>query len=292
VSNRVTAGNRRRVVVGGAAVVAALVLVWSTSGERGAPLVTASPILAVPPDSEFAGVVELERRAGPWLVRVIHDTASDERVFDLSLNGRRAWAVRAADIHVLYLARDITGDDVPDVVVEQFSGGMHCCIQTTVLGLGAALQVHGTIYGGDGDVEFEDLDRDGAMEARVGDWRFAYWREYAFVETQVPEVILRFTPQGYRPACDLMATPPPDSAALSDKARELSDGWTAGDPPPELWGYAVELVYQGHARRAWRFLDLAWPPSIPGKHEFVRDLRSRLQGSPCWSEPPSERRTA
>jgi len=274
------------------ALVAAIVLLRSRSGERGAPTATGAPIMAVPPDSEFSGVVEVERRVGDYLLRVIHDTTGDERVFDLKLRGRRAWAVRAANIRLLRIGRDITGDGVPDVIVEQFSGGMHCCTQSTVLGLGSAVHDYGTINGADGEVEFEDTDGDGVLEVRIGDWRFAYWREYAFVETQVPDIILHFTPEGYRPACDLMRGQPPDSAALTDKARELSDGWTSGDPPAELWGYAVELVYQGHASLAWRFLDLAWPPKISGKAEFERDLREQLEGSPCWSEPPKTRPSA
>lgn len=274
------------------ALVAAIVLLRSRSGERGARTATGAPIMAVPPDSEFSGVVEVTRRVGDYLLRVIHDTTSDERVFDLKLRGRRAFAARAVSIRLLHIGRDITGDGVPDVVVEQFSGGMHCCTQSTVLGLGPALHDYGTINGADGEVEFEDADGDGVLEARIGDWRFAYWREYAFVETQVPDVILHLTPEGYRPACDLMREPAPDSAALADKARELSDGWTTGDPPAELWGYAVELVYQGHAGLAWHFLDLAWPRTIPGRTEFERDLREQLQGSPCWSEPPKTRPSA
>lgn len=281
-----------RVVAVALMVVGALAVLRSRSGERGAPLRTATPILAVPPDSEFAGVVETERRVGDWVLRVIHDTTANERVFDLRRRSRRAWAVRAANIRLLHVARDITGDGIPDVVVEQFSGGMHCCTQSTVLGLGPELKDYGTINGADGEVEFEDVDGDGVLEARVGDWRFAYWREYAFVETQVPDVILRYAPDGYHPACDLMRTDPPDSAALAARARELSDGWAAGDPPADIWGYAVDLVYQGHAQLAWRFLDLAWPARISGKDEFVRELRARLQDSPCWSEPPQPRPAA
>lgn len=267
----------------------AILVLRARSGERGTRTVTAAPIMAVPPDSEFAGVIAVERRVGEFLLRVYHDTTADERVFDLKLRGRRVFAARAANIRLLFVARDITGDGVPDVVVEQFSGGMHCCTQSTVLGLGPEFRDYGTIFGADGEVEFEDLDGDRVLEARVGDWRFAYWRDYAFVETQVPEVVLRFTPEGYRPACDLMREEPPDSATLWARARELSDGWASGDPPADLWGYAVDLIYQGHAILAWRFLDLAWPRSVTGKTEFIQDLRDRLRGGPCWGEPPKPR---
>jgi hypothetical protein len=86
-----------------------------------------------------------------------------------------------------------------------------------------------------------------------------------------------------------MRQPPPDTAGLAERAKELSDGWVSGEPPAELWGYAVDLVYQGHPELAWHFFDLAWPPTVSGKREFLRDLQARLRGSPCWSPPPSGR---
>lgn len=275
---------------------ALLALVWlllpHRTAERGAaraPERTAAPFLAVPPDSEFSGPIEAEHRVGEYLIRVYADTAAKERIVDIKRAGRRAFAARAAMIRIHDIGRDITGDGVPDVVVETFTGGIHCCTQAVVLGLGDALRIHGTIDGADGDVEFEDLDRDGVLEARINDWRFAYWRDYPFAETQAPEVVLRFKDGGYRPACDLMREAAPDSTTLRARARELRDDWDDGDPPADLYGYAVDLVYQGHADLAWRFLDLAWPSGIPGEAEFVRDLRAQLSNSPCWSEPPSAR---
>jgi hypothetical protein len=189
------------------------------------------------------------------------------------------------------VGRDLTGDGVPDLVVEEFTGGMHCCTQAVVIGLGDALRVHGTINGADGDIVFGDLDHDSVPEVTVRDFRLAYWRDYDFADTQAPEVILRFQDGTYRAACDLMREPAPDSATLAAKARELRDDWDGGDPPADLFGYAVDLVYQGQADAAWRFLDLAWPASIPGKTEFVRDLRAELSNGPCWSEPPHPRPT-
>lgn len=260
--------------------------------ERGTarpPEPTAAPFLALPPDSEFAGPVEEEHRVGQYLLRVYADTAAKELIVDIKREGRRVYAARAVTIQLHQIGRDITGDGVPDLVIEESTGGMHCCTQVVVLGLGDPLRVHGTIDGADGDVTFEDLDRDGIPEVRLQDWRFAYWRDYAFAETQAPEVILRFRDGAYRPACDLMRDDPPDAAALAAKARELRGDWESGDPPADLYGYAVDLVYAGHADLAWRFLDMAWPATIPGKAEFLRDLRSQLANSPCWSAPPAPR---
>jgi len=253
---------------------------------------TARPIQVLPPDSAIAGRVETERRVGEYLVRLLRDSASGDRIADIELRGRRVYAVRAPDVRLEQVGRDLTGDHVPDVVIQQFSGGMHCCTQATVLGLGDTLRNLGTIEGADGDVTFEDVDGDGRYEAKVGDWRFAYWRDYPFSDTEVPDVVLRFRDGTWSAACDLMRENPPTERELQARARQLTTGWADGDPPADVYGYAVDLVYQGHPDLAWRFLDLAWPTRIGGKADFVRDLRERLQGSPCWSPPQTDTRPA
>ena len=251
---------------------------------------TARPIRVLPPDSAIAGRVETEHAVGAWTVRLIADTVAGEKVAEVRRAGHRAMAVRAVSVRLEFVGRDVTGDRIPDVVIEAFTGGAHCCTQALVLGLGDTLMDYGLIDGADGDIDFEDLDGDSVPEVRVGDWRFAYWRDYPFVESEVPDVILRFERGAYRAACDLMSEDAPDERTLRQRARSLASGWVGGDPPPALYGYAVDLVYAGHPDLAWRFLDLAWPTQIQGKDDFVRDLRDRLAGSPCWSPPPAERR--
>lgn len=280
---------------GGAAIVLAAIalLFWRGSAtlrpRRGAP--TARAIRVLPPDSVIAGPVLEEHRVGAYVIRLIADSAARERIVDIKQNNHRVFAARAADARLEYVGKDVTGDHVPDVVVQAFSGGMHCCTQATILKLGAQLVTVATIEGADGDVEFDDMDGDGIPEVKVGDWRFAYWREYAFVETQVPEVILRYDHGVYRAACDLMKEPAPDRAALDRKARALTDGWLSGDPPAEFYGYILDLIYGGNADLAWRWADRAWPAGIAGKDEYLADFKERLQGSACWGAPPPERPT-
>jgi hypothetical protein len=250
---------------------------------------TARPVRVVPPDSAIAGRIEEEYTVGRYTLQLIADTAARERIVDVRLDGRRVYAARAMTIRLERIGTDITGDGVPDVIVQAYTGGAHCCSQALVLSLGDTLGDHGAIDGADGEIEFEDVDGDSLPEARIGDWRFAYWRDYAFVETIAPTVILKFRDGAFRPACDLMHDDPPGERTLRQRARELSRGWVAGDPPPDLYGYAVDLVYAGNAGAAWRFLDLAWPARVPGRDDFVRGLRERLAGSPCWSPAPGPR---
>jgi hypothetical protein len=278
-----------RIAAATALVLAGAAFLASRAGERGqvrpdAPV--AGAIEVPPPDSAIPGPVLAESTVGAFVLRVVSDTVANDRIVDITQNGHRVFALRAADARLELVGRDITGDHVPDAVVRTFSGGMHCCAQAIVLGLGTSLRRLGTIDGADGDIVFDDLDNDSIPEVKIGDFRFAYWRDYPFAETQVPDVVLAWRAGQYRPACDLMREDPPTPAMLTRKARELTAGWSEGDPPVGFWGYAVDLVYGGHPDIAWRFLDRAWPAAIPGKDEFTADLKEKLRGSPCWSPPP------
>jgi hypothetical protein len=69
---------------------------------------------------------------------------------------------------------DLDGDAEPEVVLDVFSGGAHCCVVTRVL------DWTGTEYGlvdrnfRDAGYELRDLDGDGVPEFRSADARFAY----------------------------------------------------------------------------------------------------------------------
>jgi hypothetical protein len=279
-----------RIAVATLVVLLAAVFLARKAGEKGsarpdAP--SAGAIRVPPPDSAIAGVVDTQATVGEYTIRVIKDTAQGDRVVDITRTGHRVFAMRANDAHLELVGHDLNNDHVPDVVIQAFSGGMHCCSQAIVLGLGSTVQRLGTIDGADGEIVFDDLDGDGMPDVKVGDFRFAYWRDYAFAETQVPDVILAWREGAYRPACDMMRDDAPSSATLAARARELTRGWTQGDPPAAYWGYAVDLIYGGHPDVAWRWLERSWPAGIGGKDEFLRDLRDKLQGSPCWSPPAS-----
>ena len=279
----------RTSVVSALVLAAALGLAWAIAAHGRADARVALPMRALPPDSDFAGRITAQQVVGPYQIRVYIDTSAGDQVLDIKRAGRRVYARRGEQLALDHVGEHLTGDRAPGLVVSEYTGGLHCCTRVTVLGLGPELRDYGTIEGGDGDVEFEDLDGDGVPEVRVGDWRFAYWRDVPFSDTPVPEVVLRFRSDGYRVACDLMRVPAPDSTELLKKARRLGRGWASGDPPTDLWAYAVDLVYGGHPDLAWTFLDMAWPGAIPGKAEFVRDLREMLASSPCWGEPPAAR---
>ncbi len=281
---------RASAILAAVIVVAAVGWWWSSGRWRGttgpAVLPTAAPIRAVPPDSAIDGPVVDHRTLGSYTIRVVEDTASHERVVDITHAGHRVFARRSADWRIEHFGENLTGDGQPNLLLIEFTGGLHCCTRGTVLSLGRGFRDYGTIDGADGDVTLDDVDHDGIPEIKVGDFRFAYWRDVPFSDTPVPDVIYRFRKDHYEVACDLMHEDPPDDATLRRQARDLAHGWTTGDPPVDLWSAAVDYVYSGNPDAAWRLLDLAWPQGNPGEADFVADLKSRLAGSPCWTPGP------
>ena len=89
-----------------------------------------------------------------------------------------ALAVRGCEVPycrpVGVTVRDLDSDGEPEVLVDVFTGGAHCCTLTQLFtwnGTGYDRRTHGWA---DAGYTLEDLDRDGRPELRSADARFAY----------------------------------------------------------------------------------------------------------------------
>jgi hypothetical protein len=181
-------------------------------------------------------------------------------------------------------AKDITGNDIPDLIVRGFTGGAHCCESTYIFELGEALRLVDVIDTAHSSARFEDLDGDTIPEVRLNDWTFAYWAT-AFASSPAPEVILRYQAGRYRPAIDLMRRPAPED--LEAKAQEIqaeTEEIQETGPSPLLWHVMLDLIYSGQTQLAWSFFEENWPADLPGKEDFLVSFLSQLSTSPYWPE--------
>src|SRR5437868_11783676 len=124
------------------------------AGERGTvkpDVPVAGAIRVLPPDSTIGGPVMADSTIGAYQIRLVKDTVANDRIVDIRENGHRVFAMRAADARLESVGRDVNGDHVPDVIVQAFTGGIHCCSQATVLELGPTIRQLGVIDGADGD---------------------------------------------------------------------------------------------------------------------------------------------
>jgi hypothetical protein len=87
---------------------------------------------------------------------------------------------------------DLDGDGPPDVLLDLFTGGAHCCVESELVALTADGGVRRVVHGwGDGGYRLSDLDGDGLSEFVSADDRFAYaFTAYAF--SALPLQILSF----------------------------------------------------------------------------------------------------
>ncbi len=224
-----------------------------------------------------------------------------EGCFEIFKNGQRVYARRSYKFQVvempgisaresrILMGKDITSDGEPDLVVSEWTGGAHCCFLFYVFRIGKEFRKLATIDAAHGDLPpFQDLDGDSNLEIVLYDWTFAYWNA-SFAFSPAPKVILRFHDNTYRLANDLMRKPAPSQKELEKQAKEVREilkdfGEIPYSSASDLWGVMLDLIYTGHAKLAWQFLDMAWPKDLPGKEGFLNDFRAHLSESPYWPE--------
>lgn len=196
------------------------------------------------------------------------------------------------------MGNDITGDGEPDLLVSEWTGGAHRRYIFYLFQIGKEFKELEIIENDDGcEGYFEDIDGDGSMEFIGKDYVFSDWHA-SFACSPFPRVILKCHRGKYRLALGLMTTPLPAKdkeqevlAEIKERQERLaaaqasaSDAWIYNDVvlPSEVWGYMLDLIYSGHPREAWLFLDKVWPQGAPGKEEFIKDFKKQLSMSYYW----------
>jgi hypothetical protein len=206
---------------------------------------------------------------------------SDPGWFEITKNGKRVYCERGIRFSIKGSTRegvalpkpgiDINSDGIPELVVENWSGGAHCCFTYSVFSIGKRFKKIAKIEGMNTGIIFRDIDGDGNYEVILSDWSFAYW-ETSFAFSPAPKVILRWENGKYVVATDLMRKAPREPKELEKYTREVAeiftkaeDGTLYGFWGPKLWGYMLDLIYEGNMDQARTLLDMAWPVGrIPG----------------------------
>jgi hypothetical protein len=210
-----------------------------------------------------AYVVEEERLIGTYTVRLWHNTADDawgyDNIVTISANDQilaqieMAWGIGALT------GSDVTGEGNPDVIIETFTGGAHCCFSTIVYDLGPTLnQVLKTRESNCGG-GFEDLDGDAIPEFITCDDLFAYvYCPYA--SSPMVQAVLQYDPaQGYVPVG-------PYFSHLYTEAIAQHTDMAQNAVPEELgeWDQTtkcavlpliLDYLYTGQADQAWTKLN-------------------------------------
>lgn len=68
----------------------------------------------------------------------------------------------------------MTGDGEPDIVIEEWSGGAHCCMTSHMFQIGEKFRLIVSIAGGHSSPVFRDITGDGIPEVFVLSWYGPY----------------------------------------------------------------------------------------------------------------------
>ncbi len=186
---------------------------------------------------------------------------------------------------------DFSGDKIPDILEETFTGGAHCCWkyrafikeEKGVKALNLDERDHGLLS--------KDVNDDGIYELIGSDSTFNYWKT-AYATSPAPEVILSYDKESssFKLNLDLMKKPAPTQEDFSKKIALIEsdeDGAINSEivgVSPILWGYMLDLIYTSNEKLAWEFLDQAWSNSEKEKINFKKEFQNQLKKSPYFKE--------
>jgi hypothetical protein len=86
---------------------------------------------------------------------------------------------------------DLDGDGEPEVLLDIFTGGAHCCLDTWIYRLAGTSYIGTPAQWGDVGYALKDLNRDGIPELKSADDRFAY-AFTSFAESWFPPMVWQF----------------------------------------------------------------------------------------------------
>ena len=163
------------------------------------------------------------------------------------------------------------------VVVQEWSGGAHCCFDYHLLHVqGTQVRHEGTIRGGDCSLRVADLDRDGALELIACDSRFAYAFDLPFAESALVPVIYTFRDRAY--VADNRRFQQVYQFRAAQERRRLAEAERAHDARGArraVLSLLLHTLYAGRVTEAWCAFDRAyrWADQADVKQEVTRRLR-------------------
>ncbi|MBI3513889.1 MAG: hypothetical protein HY060_07495 [Proteobacteria bacterium] len=189
------------------------------------------------------------------------------------------------------IGTDLTGDGIPKIVIQQFTGGAHCCSIALVFALGRQLSLIDRINGRDGPVQFVREDDTGRWLVFLSDWMFRYWRG-PFATTPQCDLVLSWDVGKFRLITEGMRHPPYMRAALKHRAAELraSVYWNRDAKfeveryNADLWIEMADLAYTGNLAQARALLRLVWPWDSHERAIVEREFVSILKKSRFWTD--------
>jgi len=182
----------------------------------------------------------------------------------------------------------VTAPGAPDIVVQSFSGGAHCCFTIEILTLGDRFQASPPLDTRDAGAALVKLPGKEVYGFKSTDETYNY-RFSSFVDSPHPEIVLAYDAEnGFTLDIEAMRKPkmkPDEIKAAAAKVRQDAEAWKL--PMDFLPGAYLEpilaMIYGGDMQGARQFATEAWLPGRAGLNSFLSDLFDcALPDSPWW----------
>lgn len=212
-------------------------------------------------------------------------------VFEKASTGTHYWIGNHFDESLKgfdpYSGKDITGKNIPNLIMTEWSGGAHCCNSLNIFELGEnefkeILAVDGGSYG----FKIKDLDGDNIPEIDFWDWPIDYWFN-SFAHSAQGRVVLKFIDGKYRVANNLMYKKRPNDQVLIELKIKIRKDFTEEHPehvPNSLLEIMMSLSYSGYKQLALQIASDTWPEERKDLKKFKSEFLDALSQSIYWKE--------
>lgn len=247
------------------------------------------PTSTLYPEASYA--LKDERQIGEYTIRLWANTGQDAMDFQdiLTISQPGQPDVQVESVFKLsdLTGTDITGEGYPDLVIQTFSGGAHCCFSWTVYELGETLNKVLQSPDSNCEGELKDLDADGKMEFITCDDLFAY-KYCCFASSPLVKVVMKYeSGRGYVPASPQF---PEEYAEDIVRDRQMAIGAKAQDKCEwdnstkcSVLPVVLDYLYSGQQDKAWNELHRLY--RFQDEKTFRQEILDMVSASPLFVFP-------
>jgi hypothetical protein len=173
----------------------------------------------------------------------------------------------------------LLGGNTKQLVIEQSSGGAHCCNSWWAYDLYPEFRLafrsdSYSISDDWGEASVIDIDKDGIFELIFSSNGFAYFSRLHFSESPLPKVVFRYDraakryyPAGERYSAYLLK-------GIGEEIEEIKALNKDADPLPLVLDVMLRYVYAGKKKLAWSIFEPYY--TMSDKQSMRREIRRRL----------------
>lgn len=175
----------------------------------------------------------------------------------------------------------------PNLVISEWTGGMHCCYYLHVFELGDTPRKIASLGGQNYYPEIKDYDQNGIYEIKITDDFLAY-RFASFALSAVAKVVLKFNDGHFAVAPEYMVQPISDLSRFKNKIPHWQKIFAKESPaefPPRSFVQTItNLFFSGNQEIALELIDSTWPEGLGGKEKFLSEYREALSESNYYNQ--------